>query len=139
MRLHSNHNISGDGLRAMGTLGRGPKVVPVQSWFQAALLLATDRQVEPFHLEAIARDVMEGAGLGVTELANLVQDIVRRGHLPAKQALEIVCAQSWADVRLQEITHKRLLLLESSGECLPPQATDRPDYVALVKGWARRH
>ncbi len=116
----------------------GPRVVPVQSWFQAALILCSGGHIHSEHLAAVAMDVMQGAELQPFHLANLVQDIVRRGHLSHDAAYQEVCLGGWAGVELQEIAAKRLKQMKNTAESLGVSAVAPPDYVRLVRGWAQQ-
>jgi len=113
----------------------GKKVVPVQSWFQAALILAARGDVGPDQLGAVARDVMLGAGMNVTHLANLTQDIVRRGHLSAEQAIQVISSLAASDAELEVVAHKRLKVLKKQPILVGAPGPARPDYVSLVKSW----
>ncbi|MEE2749858.1 MAG: hypothetical protein VX519_00375 [Myxococcota bacterium] len=116
----------------------GQRVVPIQSWFQAALVLAAVGQLEPVQVGAVAGDVMAGADMGAAHLANLAQDVVRRGHVASDQVLSLVSTCPAFEGALEEEITKRLIILDKTVSRLVPFAGGLPDYVGLVKSWAHR-
>ena len=65
----------------------GSRVVPVHSWFQAALVLYGEGHLDARGVLAVVREVTRSSGLGAVGIANLFQDIARRGFVRA-DALE---------------------------------------------------
>ena len=59
----------------------GPRVVPVFSWWQAALVLHGQGRLSPAALGLVTGEIITTEGLDDWGFAALAQDIVRRGHL----------------------------------------------------------
>lgn len=121
----------------------GDLVIPVFNYFQAALVLFTGRHMDAAGVLAVTRAFREADEHDVDELANLFQDIQRRGHLTpgAMQALaggvreaasatlegEVVaaCEERFAD------------LGPAASLATPPEPVER-DWTALVEHQRRR-
>ena len=65
----------------------GPRVVPVFSWFQAALILWTRHRLPPAGVLDVARATVDDGGLSDQAMAGLVQDLVRRGLVTSGRGL----------------------------------------------------
>jgi hypothetical protein len=117
----------------------GPRVVPVFNYFQAALVLFSSGHLEPAGVVAVTRAFLEADRHTPDELANLFQDVVRRGHLPAAAMQDLgravqdeegtpVEARSlvWSCVqRFEDLaTHRRYD---------PPAPPPGADYLALLE------
>jgi hypothetical protein len=61
----------------------GSRVVPVFNYFQAALVLFASGHLDAHGVIEVTRAFIEADKHSPEELANLFQDVVRRGHLPA--------------------------------------------------------
>ena len=59
----------------------GSRVVPVYSWFQAALVLYGAGRIDALTVAEVAQAVHDQGGHGRQELGNHFQDMVRRGHV----------------------------------------------------------
>lgn len=109
----------------------GSRVVPIHSWWQAALVLLERGHLRP----ADALAVLEAVGAGLDEdphrVLGLTQDIVRRGHA-RPEVLEALPAE-------------HPLLAECRRRGALPAAPDRPaerapsniDYLGLLESFAR--
>lgn len=67
----------------------GPRVVPVYNYFQAALVLFSGGHLGAEGVVTVTRAFLEAEGHTADSLANLFQDVVRRGHLPASAMQEL--------------------------------------------------
>ena len=80
----------------------GRRVVPVHSWWQAALVLASAGILGPEALGAVLGHVVEGERRDSFQVAALTQDIVRRGHVrrsvldqvPGPEAMVVACREA---------------------------------------------
>jgi hypothetical protein len=59
----------------------GSRVVPIHSWFQAALVLYGAGHLDSNGVLAVLREIITDRGVTVSGIANLFQDIARRGHV----------------------------------------------------------
>ncbi len=59
----------------------GARLVPIFNYFQAALVLVEDRQLETAALLRIVHEMTEGFGYSIDALRNSLQELVRRGRL----------------------------------------------------------
>jgi hypothetical protein len=101
----------------------GPRVVPVHSWWQGALVLFEQGHLDAPALQSVLETVMWGESLDSWSVGALTQDLVRRGHLRPEiiQRLpeQIVQACQQAVARM--------------GPVEPPEpATEPIDYAALL-------
>ena len=112
----------------------GGRVIPVQSWLQAALVLAVDGDLSAAEVVEVARDVVEGAGMGPGALANLAQDIVRRGHVAKDPVVEILGDPAWLAMEGGDRVGRRLAALPP-GSAPDPGAPLDIDYVKVLKSW----
>ncbi|MCB9745546.1 MAG: hypothetical protein H6740_23405 [Alphaproteobacteria bacterium] len=117
----------------------GQRVVPVHSWFQAALVLMDQGQLPPQGVAEVAREVMADAGLDARGLANLVQDLVRRGFA-APGVVAHLDARWPADEPLREALPfmqravDRIAELERRG----PPPMGQVDYLRLLSSFGRK-
>ncbi|MEL6348990.1 MAG: hypothetical protein AAFV53_38150 [Myxococcota bacterium] len=104
----------------------GHRVVPVFSWWQAALVLFGEHRLSHDGLMEVLQEVISAEGLTDWSVAGLAQDMVLRGHLSAA-ILD----------RLPGALGKRCQ--QAIGRITPPpprSMTPRTvDYLALLKGW----
>ena len=84
-----------DRLTPPARFGRyGPRVVPIFNYFQAALVLLADGQLNPGQVARVAVEMVQTAGHNLLTLSNSFQDLLRRGlpvqavAAPLFQALE---------------------------------------------------
>ena len=59
----------------------GTRMVPIYSWFQAALVLYGAGRLRATDVFEVTLEVIQSAGYGPRQLGNLFQDILRRGHV----------------------------------------------------------
>jgi len=120
----------------------GGRVVPVHSWFQAALVLYGDDRLDARGVLAVVREVSRTSGLDTTGIANLFQDIARRGQVPV-QALERFSDEVETDeedlVEVLAACRRRVGWLGPTSRTRPPQPREGIDYLALVKAFDRKH
>jgi hypothetical protein len=67
----------------------GPRVVPIRSWWQGALVLLTMGHLEKGSVERVMVRVYESEGRDAWVLGALAQDIVRRGWVPPRLLLTL--------------------------------------------------
>ena len=59
----------------------GPRIVPVYSWWQAALVLCHRDKLSPDALSEVMLSVVQAEAATTWAMAGLAQDLVRRGHV----------------------------------------------------------
>ncbi len=105
----------------------GPRVVPVHSWWQAALCLFEAGQLDADGLLSVLDATRTERGLDPFSLAGLTQDIIRRGHV-APSVLDGVARQDeWLGacrVALDQLRDR---------DHAPPPQPRAIDYVRLVR------
>lgn len=116
----------------------GARVVPVWNYFQAALVLFARHHVDAGAVVAITRALLSARAFGAEELANLFQDIVRRGHLPASAMQRLALAvQDLPDVLAERgviwMCVQRFSDLAESRHYTPPAPPSAPNWVALLE------
>lgn len=109
----------------------GPRVVPVHSWWQAALCLLHDGHLSGEDVLAVLDAVMAEPGHDRFALAGLTQDIVRRGRVPSTVFDRIPRSDEILDAC------RRAVAQLGSRDHAPPAATGRIDYVELVRSFGR--
>lgn len=117
--------------RAFAPLGR--RVVPVHSWWQAALVLLADGHVGAHAVSAVLRELAD-AGADAFTIASLTQDIVRRGFVGPDLLERVEGYGPLLDPARRAMRHLADAL--SPQPLKPP--VQAPDYIALVRGWDRR-
>ena len=113
----------------------GSRLVPVYSWFQAALVLYGAGRVEASDVRSVALEVGERQGMGPRAIANLFQDIVRRGHVPLESMARLVEELDSDDaVPAIEACRRRVGWLRDTHyrTPAPPRGLD---YVAVLKSF----
>ncbi len=109
----------------------GPRVIPVFSWFQAAVLLWLRGRLDAEAVAEVARAAADEASLDERALAGLVQDLVRRGWLNVDDVWRL----------LDEATAlgpARDAIRAAIGWLGPAPATARPAQVTDYVGFLRR-
>lgn len=110
----------------------GSRLVPVHSWWQAALVLAWLGHVP----SAVADEVLAEASAGAEGLAwaaaGLAQDLARRGHIPREVLPELVGPPEVREAVARAMA--RLGPARAPVVDLPPTGGD---YLALVRSWTR--
>jgi hypothetical protein len=117
----------------------GGRLVPVYNYFQAALVLFAREHLSPEGVVRVTRAFLEADGAGADELANLFQDIVRRGHLPGRSMQALGAAvKSGEDIAGElEVIRRCVQRFEDLGTARsyrPPGPPTSADYLAL---WER--
>jgi hypothetical protein len=103
----------------------GPRVVPVFSWWQAAVVLFAEGAVGARAVGAVAEDCAARGGLDTFAFGGLLQDIVRRGAVdPA----------ALGPLELPEAVRAAMGRAPPGGAA--PPGAPLPDYVGLAQGWA---
>ena len=106
----------------------GPRVVPVFSWWQAALVLYGKGRLTAAGVRAVTEEVVETEGLDDWAFSSLAQDIVRRGHL-ASGTLDSLVDES------DTLAH----CARSAGRITPPPPCRQPheiDYLSILQRWS---
>lgn len=115
----------------------GPRVVPVYNYFQAALVLFSGGHLAAKGVVTVTQAFLEAEGHSADSLANLFQDVVRRGHLPATAMQELAIAiQDLSDVAdAAEVIWKavhRFTDLGPGRRFLPPAPPADLNYAKLL-------
>lgn len=112
----------------------GTRVVPVVSWWQAALVLLADGDLRPAHAADVAQAVFGERDDAAWALAAQTQDIYRRGCVTADEVAEVPLPVAW-----------RGAVLRALQGCPAPSLARRrgppdvlPDYAALLATWDRK-
>jgi hypothetical protein len=74
-------------------------VIPVFSWFQAAIVLWSRERITPDGLVDVARSCTAEGRLSEASLAGLLQDAVRRALVPAEVARRMLALDAFAGLR----------------------------------------
>jgi len=113
----------------------GSRVIPIHSWFQAALVLRGAGRIDAAGVATVATEVMASSGAGDDALANLAQDIVRRGHLH-RSTVELGAGERAAFEALAGAGARSLARLAQLGQrdaFAPPAPPPEVDYARLVR------
>lgn len=116
----------------------GSRVVPVFSWFQAALVLFERGDLDAGSVLEVLREVLDGVNGRPDAVANLTQDIVRRGFV-GSDAVERVLAQA-SDRSFDGVLRlaaARVALLGSARVARAGVRPERLDYLRLVGQFGR--
>ncbi|HTL36839.1 MAG TPA: phosphatase domain-containing protein [Kofleriaceae bacterium] len=130
----------------MGFRRFGPRLVPVFNYFQAALVLYSDKVLTARQVIFVALEMLDSGQFELGHLATSVQDVIRRGRITRDKALELVAeaneaAKSGAlsgrsDLppfdRIAESFRERVRELGSQPINEPPPDEEPLDYVRLV-------
>jgi hypothetical protein len=114
----------------------GPRLVPSFNYFQTAACLHAENALAPSAVCDVARTLLEESGFTPVRLANSLDDIVRRGHLPAAAAARLRVTLATAGLLPPPLRARRRLRdwwrgTPSAGSiAVPPPAA--VDYRALV-------
>ena len=109
----------------------GARVVPVHSWWQAALVLMHEGHLRPADVAAVLEAVKTEAWRDPFALAGLTQDIVRRGYVPPDVLDALPVDDPWSQASRQAL---RAL---GPGEHRAPTLPDVVDYLGLVRSFGR--
>jgi hypothetical protein len=115
----------------------GSRVVPVSSWWQAALVLTGAGHLDPVRARSVLDSVMFREHLDPWAVAALTQDVVRRGHVEAEVIDSLGLEPALHDACCRAIAHLR------DTDPKPVRASGTIDYVQLVRqgatsGWTGR-
>ena len=116
----------------------GPRLIPVFNYYQAALVLFARGHLAVRSVLRITAAFLQADRCGPGELANLFQDIVRRGHLPydAMEALAMAVQDEGqvegAEQVLWASAQRMIDLGEMTGFSLPEQQ-ERCDYPQILQ------
>jgi hypothetical protein len=102
----------------------GGRVVPVFSWFQAAVCLAARERLP---LSAVA-EVVGQSGLAVEAAANQIQDLARRGLRARDALLDALGAPEIAPLRARAEQKLR----QTDGGIVPPKDKAEPSLIAFL-------
>ncbi len=115
----------------------GPRLIPVFNYYQAALVLFARGHLDVRSVLRITRAFLEADQCGPWELANLFQDIVRRGHLPydAMEELALAVQQEGEGRDAEQVlwaSAQRMLDLGEVAGLEEASAPTQRDYVVLL-------
>ena len=111
----------------------GGRVVPVHSWWQAALVLFELGRIDAGAVEAVLLAVMAEEPADPWAIAGLTQALVRNGHV-GPEVLE-----GLSEIGSALDPARRALARLPDRPRAPPVIPEEPvDYVGIVKGWHRR-
>ncbi|MFT4979979.1 MAG: hypothetical protein ACI8S6_005891, partial [Myxococcota bacterium] len=105
----------------------GHRVVPVFSWWQAALVLHERGRLDGESLASVMEEIIEAETLSVWGLSGLAQDLVRRGHA-SPGVLDEVPGDAAA--------HCRKVLVRIPDQRPPtPVPPGELDYIGMLQRW----
>ena len=115
----------------------GSRLVPIYSWFQAALVLYGAERLDAADVRAVALEVGRTKGLGPRGIANLFQDIVRRGHVPLDAMERLVGELGPGDVgpAIEACRRRVAWLRKAPTRYRTPTPPRGLDYVAVLKSF----
>lgn len=108
----------------------GARVVPVHSWFQAALVLFELGHISAQSAARVRDAVIRDGGRDAWAVGALCQDLVRRGHVGAGTVGALAGPPDLVRACTEAV--KRVGPAVAVG---PADADAVPDYVALVRAW----
>lgn len=115
----------------------GPRVVPVFNYFQAALVLFGGGHLDADGVVSVTRAFLDADRHTPAELANLFQDVARRGHLPGTSMQELGLAVQAKDELAAEreviwLCVQRFSDLGEARRYRKPAPPPGGDYLALL-------
>lgn len=121
----------------------GPRLVPIYNYFQAALILYGDGQLDASDVLGVAREMLGSTDYTVPSLANSLQDLLRRQRLDPEVGMRLALecqalarAAEWSDLPRDQIAWAFATRVRALGQVamLAPDAglAERLDYVALL-------
>lgn len=118
------------GNRAVGRFHLlGPRVIPVFSWFQAAIILWVRGRIGISGVTAVARAVAD-EGVNEVGMGGLVQDLVRRGHVTVHD-IEGVLAESGDLAPIADTVRRAVSRLGAPPAT--PRPLPRPEYLSFLR------
>ncbi len=134
--IHLDRGVPPGRFRPLGT-----RVVPVHSWFQAALVLYGAGHVDARGVLAVLREVTREAAVAPDGIANLFQDIARRGHVGVASLTrfgEEVDTDESDLLEVLEACRRRVGWLGEGPRFRPPEPPEQVDYLELVRRFRPR-
>ncbi len=122
--IHSDRGVSVSQFNLLG-----PRVTPIFSWFQAALVLWDRGRLDAVGLVDVARTVTDKAQLDERALAGLVQDMVRRRRIEPDKVRELFASEEG----LQPVAASVNQALDRLGPLPEPQFPSQPEYLAFLR------
>jgi hypothetical protein len=121
----------------------GSRVVPVFNWFQAALVLFSTGDLQADGVIRVTRAFLSRDRHPPDALANMFQDVLRRGHLPgsAMEALGIAVQEQVGAISEAEVIWKcvqRFADLGGPRRFAQPTPPAQPDWPAILAGLKER-
>ncbi len=110
----------------------GSRLVPIHSWWQAALVLAWLGHISSGVADEVLAESLAGTGELAWAAAGMAQDLVRRGHVPADVMPELIGAPEVRAAVLGAL--QRLGPRSAPVVDLPPTGAD---YLSLVRSWTK--
>ncbi len=115
----------------------GPRLIPVFNYYQAALVLYARGHLDARSVLRITGAFLKAERCSPWELANLFQDVVRRGHLPYNSMERLALAiqdDGYGDEAEQVLwsSARRMLDLGELAESSESAEQDRLDYPELL-------
>ena len=115
----------------------GPKLVPVFNYYQAALVLFARGRIDAGSVLRITAAFLAADQCSPQELANLFQDIVRRGHLPYDLMEQLALAvhdqkEGLASAQVLWASAQRMLDLAELNSDARVSPSDSLDYLELL-------
>ena len=116
----------------------GPRLIPVFNYYQAALVLYARGHLGVRSVLRITGAFLQADRCGPWELANLFQDVVRRGHLPydSMERLAMAIQDDGYGSEAEQVlwsSARRMLDLGELAESSSSSAQERLDYPELLE------
>lgn len=112
----------------------GPRVVPIENYFQAALVLVTDKTLSPEAGLRHAASLVIEHDFDVPDLINVAREMAVRGHVTADALRQIAAATQTVGEPFPLVQHRRQRLAEGLERCaavvVPPPPVVAIDYLA---------
>lgn len=117
----------------------GRRVIPIQNYFQAALILFDDGVLALKGLVGVARYMIAQHDYDLQQLANNLQDLIRRRHLDIKsidrleKELKKVADTLNEPEFVTSLIHQSRALAPRDSKKAPKRHQDIPDYLEILK------
>lgn len=109
----------------------GGRLVPIYSWWQAALVLLQDGLLDPAGAGEVLEAWLVETGQDDWAAAGLAQDLVRRGFIGAELADRVEGPEAAREAA-------RRAIRRGSASSPPLRSPASIDYLSLLRGWNRR-
>ncbi|MBK7760275.1 MAG: hypothetical protein IPO67_00935 [Deltaproteobacteria bacterium] len=116
----------------------GGRVVPVYSWFQAALVLVEAGRLTPQSALTVGEELLKARALTVTALANHVQDLLRRRLVSPSIGPRLEAAADEALADLAASCAVRAAWLGPIEGVAPPLRPAHIDYLSLLGRFGKK-